>query len=171
MTELAKFVKAYDVRGTVPDQINADVARAFGAAFVRVLSKEGPVRQIVIGHDMRPSSPDLAEAFGQGATSEGADVVLAGLGSTDMLYFAAGYLDVPGAMFTASHNPAKYNGIKLCRAGAKPPRRSMSASTGWPRSTSATSRRSGGASSCSAAATPRWIAAAQRGAWAATTSR
>ena len=120
MTELAKFVKAYDVRGTVPDQINADVARAFGAAFVRVLSKEGPVRQIVIGHDMRPSSPDLAEAFGQGATSEGADVVLAGLGSTDMLYFAAGYLDVPGAMFTASHNPAKYNGIKLCRAGAKP---------------------------------------------------
>ncbi|MEN3310302.1 MAG: phosphomannomutase [Micromonosporaceae bacterium] len=120
MTLLSKFVKAYDVRGTVPDQLNADVARAFGAAFVRVLRGEGPVPQIVIGHDMRPSSPDLSQAFAEGATSEGADVVLAGLGSTDMLYFAAGYLDVPGAMFTASHNPAQYNGIKLCRAGAKP---------------------------------------------------
>jgi phosphomannomutase len=120
VAELAKFVKAYDVRGTVPDQLNSDVARAFGAAFVRVLRGEGAVTQIVIGHDMRPSSPDLAQAFAEGATSEGVDVVLAGLGSTDMLYFAAGYLDVPGAMFTASHNPARYNGIKLCRAGAKP---------------------------------------------------
>ncbi len=120
MTELARFVKAYDVRGTVPDQLNADVARAFGAAFVKVLRGEGPVPQIVIGHDMRPSSPDLSQAFAEGATSEGADVVLAGLGSTDMLYFAAGFLNVPGAMFTASHNPAQYNGIKLCRAGAKP---------------------------------------------------
>ncbi|HKT01788.1 MAG TPA: phosphomannomutase/phosphoglucomutase [Rugosimonospora sp.] len=120
MAELARFVKAYDVRGTVPDQINAGVARAFGAAFVRVLRGEGPVSQVVIGHDMRPSSPELAEAFAQGANSEGVDVVLAGLGSTDMLYFAAGFLDVPGAMFTASHNPAQYNGIKLCRAGAKP---------------------------------------------------
>jgi phosphomannomutase len=120
VTSLSRFVKAYDVRGTVPDQLNADVARAFGAAFVRVLRGEGPVSQIVIGHDMRPSSPDLAQAFAEGATSEGADVVLAGLGSTDMLYFAAGHLDVPGAMFTASHNPAQYNGIKLCRAGAKP---------------------------------------------------
>jgi phosphomannomutase len=120
VAELARFVKAYDVRGTVPDQINADVARAFGAAFVRVLRGEGPVAQIVIGHDMRPSSPGLAQAFGEGAAGEGADVVLAGLGSTDMLYFAAGYLDVPGAMFTASHNPAQYNGIKLCRAGALP---------------------------------------------------
>jgi phosphomannomutase len=120
VTSLSRFVKAYDVRGTVPDQLNADVARAFGAAFVKVLRGEGPVPRIVIGHDMRPSSPDLSQAFAEGATSEGADVVLAGLGSTDMLYFAAGYLDVPGAMFTASHNPAQYNGIKLCRAGAKP---------------------------------------------------
>jgi phosphomannomutase len=120
VTELAKFVKAYDVRGTVPDQINADVARAFGAAFVRVLRTEAPLTRVVIGHDMRPSSPELAQAFAEGATGEGVDVVLAGLGSTDMLYFAAGFLDVPGVMFTASHNPAQYNGIKLCRAGAKP---------------------------------------------------
>ncbi len=118
--ELSRFVKAYDVRGTVPDQLGPAVARAFGTAFVRVLRQEGPVPSIVIGHDMRPSSPELSEAFAEGATAEGADVVLAGLGSTDMLYFAAGLLDVPGAMFTASHNPAQYNGIKLCRAGARP---------------------------------------------------
>jgi phosphomannomutase len=118
--ELSSFVKAYDVRGTVPDQLGPEVARAFGAAFVRVLGREAPVTAIVIGHDMRPSSPGLTEAFAQGATAEGADVVLAGLGSTDMLYFAAGLLNLPGAMFTASHNPARYNGIKLCRAGALP---------------------------------------------------
>lgn len=118
--DLASFVKAYDVRGIVPDQLSADVARAFGAAFVRVLSAEAPVPSVVVAHDMRPSSPELAEAFAAGATSEGADVVLAGLGSTDMLYFAAGHLAMPGAMFTASHNPARYNGIKLCRAGARP---------------------------------------------------
>jgi phosphomannomutase len=118
--ELSGFVKAYDVRGTVPDQLGPEVARAFGAAFVRVLGREAPVPVIVIGYDMRPSSPELADAFAEGATAEGADVVLAGLGSTDMLYFAAGLLDVPGAMFTASHNPARYNGIKLCRAGALP---------------------------------------------------
>ncbi|GIH12018.1 phosphomannomutase/phosphoglucomutase [Rugosimonospora africana] len=118
--ELSRFVKAYDVRGTVPDQLGPDVARAFGTAFVRVLSRQAPVPSIVIGHDMRPSSPELVEAFAEGVTAEGADVVLAGLGSTDMLYFAAGLLDQPGAMFTASHNPAQYNGIKLCRAGALP---------------------------------------------------
>ncbi len=120
MSDLSRFVKAYDVRGTVPDQLNTDVARAFGAAFVRVLTREAPVPSIVVAHDMRPSSPELADAFAAGANSEGADVVLAGLGSTDMLYFAAGHLDLPGVMFTASHNPARYNGIKLCRAGAKP---------------------------------------------------
>jgi phosphomannomutase len=118
--DLSRFVKAYDVRGTVPDQLNVDVAAAFGAAFVRVLRREAPVPTIVIAYDMRPSSPDLADAFAAGATGEGADVVLAGLGSTDMLYFAAGYLDLPGVMFTASHNPAQYNGIKLCRSGARP---------------------------------------------------
>jgi phosphomannomutase len=120
VVDLARFVKAYDVRGTVPDQLNAEVAKAFGAAFVKVLAGEAPVERIVVAHDMRPSSPKLAAAFAAGATAEGVDVVLAGLGSTDMLYFASGYLDLPGAMFTASHNPAQYNGIKMCRAGAKP---------------------------------------------------
>ncbi len=120
MVELAQFVKAYDVRGTVPDQLNAEVAKAFGAAFVRVLAAEGAVDRIVVAHDMRPSSPELSAAFAAGAGSEGVDVVLAGLGSTDLLYFASGHLNLPGAMFTASHNPARYNGIKMCRPGAKP---------------------------------------------------
>src|SRR5689334_11447439 len=119
-TRLSEFTKAYDVRGTVPDQLDDEVARAFGTALVRVLRTEGPVDSVVVAHDMRPSSPDLAAAFAVGATAEGADVVLAGLGSTDMAYFAAGDLDMPGAMFTASHNPARYNGIKMCRAAALP---------------------------------------------------
>jgi phosphomannomutase len=120
VVDLSSFVKAYDVRGIVPDQLNVDVARAFGGAFVQVLEQEGPVPSVVIGYDMRPSSPQLARAFAEGAAAFGADVVIAGLGSTDELYFAAGYLDIPGAVFTASHNPAQYNGIKFCRAGAKP---------------------------------------------------
>jgi phosphomannomutase len=110
------IVKAYDIRGVVPDQLDEDLARAVGAAFVRVVGAD----RIVTAHDMRESSPGLATAFAEGATSQGADVVEAGLASTDLLYFAAGSLDMPGAMFTASHNPAKYNGIKLCRAGASP---------------------------------------------------
>jgi phosphomannomutase len=110
------IVKAYDIRGVVPDQLDEGIARAVGAAFVRVVG----ATRIVTAHDMRESSPGLATAFAEGATSQGADVVEAGLASTDLLYFAAGSLDVPGAMFTASHNPAKYNGIKLCRAGASP---------------------------------------------------
>jgi phosphomannomutase len=114
--DLAKIFKAYDVRGVVPDELDEDIARQTGAAFVRLLD----ARRIVTAYDMRDSSPGLAAAFAEGATSQGADVVEAGLGSTDLLYFAAGRLDVPGAMFTASHNPAKYNGIKLCRAGAAP---------------------------------------------------
>jgi phosphomannomutase len=113
---VSDIVKAYDIRGVVPDQLNADVARAVGAAFVRVLGAQ----RIVTAHDMRESSPGLATAFAEGATAQGADVVEAGLASTDLLYFASGHLDVPGAMFTASHNPARYNGIKLCRAGAAP---------------------------------------------------
>jgi phosphomannomutase len=120
VSDLHQFVKAYDVRGTVPDQLNEDVARAFGTAFVRVLATEGPVTSVVVAHDMRPSSPSLSRAFAEGAASAGADVILAGLGSTDLLYFAAGKLDIPGAMFTASHNPARYNGIKMCRAAARP---------------------------------------------------
>ena len=115
--DLSALVKAYDVRGLVPDQLDADVARAIGAAFVRVV---GAPDGIVVGYDMRPSSPELAAAFADGATSQGADVVQIGLASTDQLYFASGSLDRPGAMFTASHNPARYNGIKLCRSGAAP---------------------------------------------------
>jgi phosphomannomutase len=113
---LAGIFKAYDVRGTVPDQLDADVARHAGAAFVQVTGAS----TVAVGHDMRPSSPDLAGAFADGATTAGADVVLIGLASTDQLYFASGHLGLPGAMFTASHNPAQYNGIKLCRAGAQP---------------------------------------------------
>ena len=116
MRDLSKIFKAYDVRGVVPDQLDEDVARATGAAFVRIVE----AGRIVTAHDMRESSPGLARAFAEGAAAQGADVVETGLASTDMLYFAAGRLDVPGAMFTASHNPAKYNGIKLCRAGAAP---------------------------------------------------
>jgi phosphomannomutase len=114
--DLSRIFKAYDVRGVVPSEFDADIARATGAAFVRLLS----ATEIVVAYDMRESSVPLSEAFADGATSQGADVVVAGLGSTDLLYFAAGSLDIPGAMFTASHNPAKYNGMKLCRAGAAP---------------------------------------------------
>jgi phosphomannomutase len=113
---LSSIVKAYDIRGVVPDQLDAQVARAVGAAFVRVTGAE----RIVTARDMRESSAPLAAAFAEGATAQGADVLDAGLGSTDLLYFASGSLDLPGAMFTASHNPARYNGIKLCRAGAAP---------------------------------------------------
>ncbi len=116
MGNLAAVVKAYDIRGLVPDEIDADLARAVGGAFAHVFAAE----RVVIGHDMRPSSPELAEAFADGAMAQGADVVHIGLASTDQLYFASATLDCPGAMFTASHNPARYNGIKLCRAGAAP---------------------------------------------------
>ncbi len=108
--------KAYDVRGVVPDQIDENLAWRTGAAFVPVAGAS----TVVVGHDMRPSSPALAEAFAEGAAGAGADVVMIGLASTDQLYFASGHLDRPGAMFTASHNPAQYNGIKLCREGARP---------------------------------------------------
>jgi phosphomannomutase len=114
--DLTHLVKAYDVRGVVPDQLDERIAEALGAAFVRVVGATA----ITIGWDMRPSSPALSTAFGRGATSQGADVIQIGLASTDELYFASGHLNLPGAMFTASHNPARYNGIKFCRAGAAP---------------------------------------------------
>jgi phosphomannomutase len=114
--DLSAVFKAYDIRGIVGEQLDRDLVRDIGAAFVREVG--GPA--IVIGHDMRASSPGLASAFADGAIQEGADVIMIGLASTDMLYYASGSLDLPGAMFTASHNPAKYNGIKLCRAGASP---------------------------------------------------
>jgi len=116
VAEYAKIFKAYDIRGTVPDEFDEGVAEAVGAAFVRLTGASA----VVTVHDMRTSSPLLVEAFGHGAASQGADVVAGGLGSTDMLYYASGSLGVPGAMITASHNPAKYNGIKLCREGARP---------------------------------------------------
>jgi len=112
--DLSSIVKAYDVRGTVPDQLDEPIARAIGAAFVDVTGAE----RIVTAHDMRESGPGLARAFAEGALHRGASVVEAGLGSTDMLYFASGHLGLAGAMFTASHNPAQYNGIKMCRANA-----------------------------------------------------
>ena len=108
--------KAYDVRGLVPEQIDEPLAHATGRAHVQVTG----AATVVVGHDMRPSSPGLAHAFATGAAEAGADVVMIGLASTDMLYFASGHLGVAGAMFTASHNPAQYNGIKLCRANAVP---------------------------------------------------
>jgi phosphomannomutase len=116
--DLSTIVKAYDIRGVVPDELDEGVARDIGAAFARVTGAAGS--GIVVGRDMRPSSKGLVAAFAEGACSQGADVIDIGLASTDQLYFASGHLDLPGAMFTASHNPARYNGIKLCRAGATP---------------------------------------------------
>jgi phosphomannomutase len=116
VAEYARIFKAYDIRGIVPDELDESVAAAVGAAFVRLTGAQA----VVTVHDMRTSSPPLAEAFGHGAAAQGAEVLCGGLGSTDMLYYASGSLGVPGAMITASHNPAKYNGIKLCRAGARP---------------------------------------------------
>ncbi|WP_181798430.1 phosphomannomutase/phosphoglucomutase [Streptomyces sp. WELS2] len=114
--DLSQIVKAYDVRGVVPDQWDEALARLFGAAFAQVTAAAA----IVVGHDMRPSSPGLSRAFAHGAADRGVDVVEIGLCSTDQLYYASGALNLPGAMFTASHNPARYNGIKMCRAGAAP---------------------------------------------------
>ncbi|WP_067487079.1 phosphomannomutase/phosphoglucomutase [Actinomadura hibisca] len=116
MGDLAKIFKAYDIRGVVPQELDAATAEAVGAAFVRVTGASA----VVTAHDMRESSGPLAAAFARGATAQGADVIEAGLGSTDLLYYASGVLELPGVMFTASHNPAKYNGMKLCRAGARP---------------------------------------------------
>ncbi|MGV9821081.1 phosphomannomutase/phosphoglucomutase [Nocardia xishanensis] len=112
-------IKAYDVRGVVGEQIDAQFVRDVGASFARLMRDEGASR-VVIGHDMRESSPELAAAFADGVLAQGLDVTHIGLASTDQLYFASGHLGCPGAMFTASHNPARYNGIKLCRANALP---------------------------------------------------
>ena len=116
MGSYEKIFKAYDIRGIVPDELDEQVAESVGAAFARLTG----AASLVTVHDMRTSSRPLAEAFAQGAAAQGADVIEGGLGSTDMLYYASGSLGMPGAMITASHNPAKYNGIKLCREGARP---------------------------------------------------
>ena len=114
-----RVIKAYDVRGLVGEELDEQFVAEIGGAFARLVRDDGPP-PVVIGYDMRASSPALAEAFAEGVVAQGLDVVRIGLASTDQLYFASGLLDCPGAMFTASHNPAAYNGIKLCRAGAKP---------------------------------------------------
>ena len=116
MSVLDSIVKAYDIRGTVPDQLDVDVAHALGVGFAAFVRAD----QVVIARDMRPSGPALVEAFARGVMEQGVDVIDIGLASTDLMYYAAGVLDMPGAMFTASHNPAGYNGIKLCLAGARP---------------------------------------------------
>lgn len=115
MSNLDAIVKAYDIRGTVPDQLDATLTHALGVAF----AKFSEAKMIVVAHDMRPSGPDLVEAFQRGLSEQGVDVINLGLASTDLLYFASGVLDAPGAMFTASHNPAQYNGIKCCLSGAR----------------------------------------------------
>jgi phosphomannomutase len=120
LSDLTSIIKAYDVRGVVPDQWDEDVARLIGAAFAEFVHADSGATSVVTAHDMRDSSVPLSRAFAEGVIARGLDVVEAGLGSTDLLYFAAGSLQLPGAMFTASHNPAQYNGIKLCRAGAAP---------------------------------------------------
>ncbi|MDP9070376.1 MAG: phosphomannomutase/phosphoglucomutase [Actinomycetota bacterium] len=124
MAPLDAIFKAYDVRGTVPDQLDADVCRRIGAAFARFAmgehGRDPDATRLLVARDMRESGGELSRAFAEGATSQGVDVVDLGLASTDLLYFAAGKLDAPAAVFTASHNPAHYNGIKMCLAGAKP---------------------------------------------------
>jgi len=117
---LEKIIKAYDIRGLVKDEITPDFSFSIGLAFAKFLEYEREPGTIVVGEDMRPSSPLLADAFSDGVMSQGMDVIRIGLASTDMLYFASGKLNLPGIMFTASHNPAKYNGMKLCKSGARP---------------------------------------------------
>ncbi|MDA8184889.1 MAG: phosphomannomutase/phosphoglucomutase, partial [Actinomycetota bacterium] len=116
MASLSSVFKAYDVRGVVPDELDERACRAIGRAFAAFAAAP----RILVARDMRSSGVKLAAAFAEGACSTGTQVVDLGLASTDLLYFASGRLDAPGAMFTASHNPARYNGIKLCLAGAKP---------------------------------------------------
>lgn len=120
MGQIDKVFKAYDIRGTYPDQLDAEICRATGAAFARLMKEEEGATRILICRDMRPSGVELAEAFTDGVTSQGLDVVDLGMGSTDLLYFASGHYKAPGAMLTASHNPAQYNGMKLCKTGARP---------------------------------------------------
>ena len=115
--------KAYDIRGLVPDQLDADLCAAVGAAFAAFVAEADGADRVLVARDMRPTGLELVDAFAEGVTSQGLDVVDLGLGSTDLLYFAAGRLDAPGAMFTASHNPADYNGIKLCLLGRPAGRR------------------------------------------------
>ncbi len=120
MGNIDAIFKAYDVRGLAPQELDAELSRSIGASFARFVANEHGADSIVVGHDMRPTGPEFAAEFAAGALSQGLDVIDIGLASTDMLYFASGSLDMPGAVFTASHNPAEYNGIKMCLKGAAP---------------------------------------------------
>ena len=121
MEPLGGLFKPYDIRGIVGEQIYPEVCYQIGKAFASLMAEEdASLKKILIGHDMRPSADALVPAFIEGVTSRGIDVAQLGLCSTDMLYFASGFHNCPGAIFTASHNPSQYNGIKLCRAGAGP---------------------------------------------------
>ena len=123
LQRLQNLIKAYDVRGIVPTDLDENICYLIGQAFVEALKLrkvDGGCGQVVIAHDMRPSGPALVKSFAKGVTEQGVDVLHMGLASTDGLYFATGFLNIAGAMFTASHNPAEYNGIKLAKAGAAP---------------------------------------------------
>ncbi|HZM30895.1 MAG TPA: phosphomannomutase/phosphoglucomutase [Acidimicrobiales bacterium] len=120
LASLGAIFKAYDVRGTVPDQLDAALCERIGAAFARFVVDSDGAERVLVARDMRPSGVELASAFAAGVQRQALDVIDLGLASTDLVYFAAGHLDAPGAMFTASHNPAQYNGIKMCLAGARP---------------------------------------------------
>ncbi len=120
LDSLDAIFKAYDIRGTVPDQLDAELAGRIGAAFARFVVDADGAERVLVARDMRPSGVELAAAFALGVQRQGVDVVDLGLASTDLAYFASGTLDAPAAMFTASHNPAGYNGVKVCRAGARP---------------------------------------------------
>ena len=120
MSVLDEIVKAYDIRGTVPDQFDAEVAHALGVGFASFINASTNAERVVVARDMRPSGRAFVEEFSRGVLTHGLDVVDVGLGSTDLMYYASGVLDAPGAMFTASHNPAGYNGVKLCLSGARP---------------------------------------------------
>ena len=123
LQRLQNLIKAYDVRGIVPTDLDENICYLIGKAFVEALKlrkADGGCGQVVIAHDMRPSGPALVKSFAKGVTEQGVDVLHIALASTDGLYFATGFLNIAGAMFTASHNPAEYNGIKLAKAGAAP---------------------------------------------------
>ena len=120
MGNIDAIFKAYDVRGLAPEELDAELSRSIGAAFARFVAENDGATSIVVGHDMRPTGPEFSAEFAAGALSQGVDVIDIGLASTDMMYFASGSLDMPGAVFTASHNPAGYNGIKMCLKGAAP---------------------------------------------------
>ena len=128
MADLDGIFKAYDVRGLVPEQLDEELVERIGAAFARFLlglpdgmpADERAPDRVLVGRDMRPSGTDFVQAFARGVTGQGLDVVDLGLCSTDEVSFASGSIDAPAAMFTASHNPAGYNGIKFCRSGARP---------------------------------------------------